>query len=141
MCRKSNFQKTYSHIIYPTNDPKLWSVYGALMVNPPVMRRAIGRPKKTRNTTNDKSRNSHVLPRKLSTITCHKCGSMGHNMVTCKGKRAAYRTMPKGGNKIKKEKTTKGKNKKSTSATQPTQEIGSCSQGLQVLKNRIYVLF
>ncbi|CAK8542604.1 unnamed protein product [Lathyrus sativus] len=104
---------------------------GTLMVNPLVMRRAIGRPKKLRIMTNDELKNPHVLPRNLTSTTCTKCGSMGHNKRTCKGKRATYMVMPKGGNKTKKQKTTKGngKKKKSNNASQPTQEVGSCSQG------------
>ncbi|KAI5384444.1 hypothetical protein KIW84_071453 [Lathyrus oleraceus] len=131
--RKSTFQKTYSHIIYLTNGLQLWPVDGALMVNPLVMRMVIGHPKNMRNNTNDEPKNPRVLLRKLVTITCHKCGSMGHNMRTCKGNREEDRVIPKDGNKTKKSKTTKGKvkNKKSKSGTLPTQEVGSCSQGPQ----------
>ncbi|CAL5206992.1 unnamed protein product [Lathyrus oleraceus] len=101
------------------------------MVNPAVMRRAIGSPKNMRNKTNDEPKNPHVLPRKLTTVTCTKCGSMGHNKRTCKGKREEYRAMPNGGNKTKKQNITKGtsKKKKSKSASQPTQVVGSFSQG------------
>ncbi|CAK8567519.1 unnamed protein product [Lathyrus sativus] len=95
--RKTTFQNTCSHIIYPTNGPQLWLVDGILIVNPPVMRRAIGRPKKLRNKSNDEPKNPHVLRRKITTVTCTKYGSMEHNKRTCKGKRAADRVMPKGG--------------------------------------------
>lgn len=96
-----------------------------------------------RNKTNDEFKNPHVLPRKLATITCHKCGSVGYNMRAYKGKTKSYTSMPKGGNNTKKPKTRKGngKNKKSKSATQPTQEVRSCSQGPQATKNMIYVPF
>ncbi|KAI5422151.1 hypothetical protein KIW84_045567 [Lathyrus oleraceus] len=104
---------------------------GELMVNPALRKRAFGRPKKMRKKTNDEPKSPHVMPRKLVTITCHKCGSMGHNMRTRKGKSATDRDMPKDGNKTKKLKTTKVKKKKSKSATQPTQKIGCCSQGPQ----------
>lgn len=91
------------------------------------MRREIGRPKKIRNKVNDEPRNPHVLPRKMPSVTCHKCGVMGHNMRTCKGKRAANRAIPKGGNN-KKEKG--GKTKKKNTSTNST-EVGNSSQAPQ----------
>jgi hypothetical protein len=66
------------------------------------MRRAIGRPKKNRNKANDEPRNPHLMSRSCNTVTCGKCNGMGHNMRSCKGKRAADRDMPKGGNKVMK---------------------------------------
>lgn len=113
VCRKSTFQKNYSHIIYLTNDPQLWLVYGELIVNPPLMRRTIGRPKKMRNKINDEPKNPHVLSRKLPTVTYHKCGFMEHYMRTCKRNGAANIVMPNGGNKKKNSKITEGNKKKS----------------------------
>ncbi|XP_058784836.1 uncharacterized protein LOC131659698 [Vicia villosa] len=128
--RKSTFMETYSHIVYPTNGPQLWPVDDQNKVEPPVMRREIGRPEKQRNKTNDEPRNPHILPRRFSTVTCAKCGAMGHNKRSCKGKRAADRAIPKGGNKPKKAaKTKKVKTKEKqveigqgSQAPQPTQE-------------------
>ncbi|KAK2456643.1 hypothetical protein QL285_003991 [Trifolium repens] len=49
------------------------------------------------------------MSRSCSTVTCGKCQGMGHNMTSCKGKRAADREIPKGENKEKKaKKTTNG---------------------------------
>ncbi|CAK8536698.1 unnamed protein product [Lathyrus sativus] len=96
---KTTFQNKYFHIIYPTNSPQLWPVDGTLIVNPPVMKRAVGRPKKLRNKSNDEPKNPHVLPRKITTITCTKYRSMRHNKRTCEGKREADGVMAKGGNK------------------------------------------
>ncbi|CAK8577736.1 unnamed protein product [Lathyrus sativus] len=129
--RKTTFQNTYSHIIYPTNGPQLCPVDVTLIVSTPMMRGEIGCPKKLRNKRNDEPKNPHVLPRKITTVTCTKYGSMRHNKRTCKGKRAIDMVMTKGGNK--KQKITKGKSKgngkKTHNASQPTQEVGSCSQG------------
>ncbi|XP_073225566.1 uncharacterized protein [Cicer arietinum] len=73
-------------IIMPSNgDP----------INPPIMRRAPGRPKKNRNKSNDESKCSNKLPRQFATVKCKNCGKLGHNMRTCKG-----REIPKGGNNI-----------------------------------------
>ncbi|XP_058745795.1 uncharacterized protein LOC131618634 [Vicia villosa] len=120
--RKDTFKNIYSHIIYPTNGPQLWPLDNQSTMNPPIMRRAIGRPKKMRNKANDEPRLKHVLPRKLATVTCHKCGGMGHNKRSCKGKTAADRAIPKGGNKKK----IAGGQKKKTKPNE--EEIGNSSQ-------------
>lgn len=99
VCRKTTVLATYSHIIMPTNGPDLWPTDVNQPINPPVMRRSIGRPKKNRNKSSDEPRYQNTLPRNLQTVTCKKCGIMGHNVRTCKGKRAAERTIPKGGSK------------------------------------------
>lgn len=68
-------------------------------INPPVMRRVISRPKKNRNKENDESRNTNTFLINLQTMKYKKCGNMGHNKQTCKGKRDAEREISKGGNK------------------------------------------
>ncbi|XP_058759381.1 uncharacterized protein LOC131632657 [Vicia villosa] len=100
--RKSTVMATYSHIIMPTNGPQLWPTNVTQPINPLVMRRSIGRPKKNRIKANDEPRNRKTLPRSLQTVKCKKCGNFGHNKRTCKGKRAAKRAIPKGGNKKEK---------------------------------------
>lgn len=103
-------------------------------MTPPMMRRSIGRPKKQRNKTNDEPRNTQILPRRFSIVTCAKYGVMGHNKRSCKEKRAVDRTIPKGDNKPKKAKKVKGgketkkfkekqtKIAQTSQAPQPTQE-------------------
>ena len=70
-----------------------------------LMRRVVGCSKNLRIKISCDPRNPHVLPIKLTTITCHKCGVMGHNMRRYKEKRDADRVRPKGGNNTKKTKT------------------------------------
>ncbi|KAI5425507.1 hypothetical protein KIW84_031348 [Lathyrus oleraceus] len=106
--RKSTFMDTYSNIVYSTNEPQLWLVDDLNIMAPPVMRRVMGRQKKQRNKMNDEPRNPHILPSRFLTVKCAKCGAMGHNKRSCKGKRAADRAIPKGGNKSKKTKKVKG---------------------------------
>ncbi|WJX78055.1 hypothetical protein P8452_61314 [Trifolium repens] len=98
--RESTILATYSHIILPTNGPQLWPLLEPDPINPPYMRRAIGRPKKNRNKRNDEPRNPNIVPRTLSTVECKRCKELGHNTRSCKGKRAAERSIPKGGNKV-----------------------------------------
>ncbi|PNX99504.1 hypothetical protein L195_g022770 [Trifolium pratense] len=99
--RKSTTLATYSHIILPTNGPQLWPLLESDPINPPYMRRAIGRPKKNRNKRNDEPRNPNIVPRSLPTVECKQCKTLGHNKRSCKGKSAAERVIPKGGNKEK----------------------------------------
>ncbi|KAK7255336.1 hypothetical protein RIF29_28743 [Crotalaria pallida] len=100
--RKSTYMETYSHIILPNNGPKLWPKVDSEPVKPPYMRRAPGRPKKQRTRTNDEPRkpsNPYKLKRHYKTTKCSACGGLGHNRASCKGKTAADRVIPKGGNK------------------------------------------
>lgn len=67
------------------------------------------------NKINNEPITPHVLLRKLATVTCHRCGVMGHNKQSCKGKRAVDRAIPKGGNQTNKKldgNTDGDKNKK-----------------------------
>ncbi|CAL5205285.1 unnamed protein product [Lathyrus oleraceus] len=117
--RKTTFKKTYSHIIFSINGPQLWPLDDQVEINPPVMRRVIDHPKNMCNKVNDEPRNPYVLPRKLSIVTCHMCGAMGHNKRSCKGKRVADRVIPKGGNtkKIKDTNASKVGNNKKVNST------------------------
>ncbi|XP_058726237.1 uncharacterized protein LOC131597563 [Vicia villosa] len=111
--RKTSFMATYSYIVLPSNGPRLWPTAEGEPINPPVMRRAPGRPKKKRNKANDEPTSSNMLPRSLTIVKCKSCGNFGHNSRTCKGKTAADRQLPKGSNKNKKQNkaSTKGGNK------------------------------
>ncbi|CAL5198934.1 unnamed protein product [Lathyrus oleraceus] len=83
---------------------------------------------------NDEPRNLYTLPRRFSTVTCVKCGAMGHYKRSYKAKREVDREIPKGGNKSKKTKKVKGRKgtkkskemqmeiAQSSQAPQPTQE-------------------
>ncbi|XP_050890051.1 uncharacterized protein LOC127095397 [Lathyrus oleraceus] len=119
---------TYSHIIMPTNGPQLWPTNVTHPINPPVIRRYIGHPKKNRNKVNDEPRIRNTPSRTLQIVKCKKCGRFGHNKRTCKGKRAAERAIPKGGNKKagkKGDKSDKGEGQtvieRGSQASPPTQ--------------------
>ena len=64
---------------------------------PPMMRRALGRPKKTRNKSNDEPKTNFKLPRQSKSVVCKKCGKVGHYKRTCKGKTIIAWTFQKGG--------------------------------------------
>lgn len=97
--------------MFSTNGPQLWPVSEHAPVSPPMMRREIGRPRKMRNKTNDKSRNPYIMPRRFANVTCKKYGQVGHNKRSCKGKRVADRIIPKGDNTKKAKQGGKGKKK------------------------------
>ena len=91
---------TYSFIVYPSNGPNLWPPLQTPVMLPPVMKRALGRPKKARNKKNDEFTKKPYLPRQSRSAVCKNGKAIGHNRRTCKGKTSADRTIPKGGNKV-----------------------------------------
>lgn len=99
-CRRSTFLDTYSYLIRANNGPNLWAAVPGLRITPPYMRRAVGRPKKARRKNNDEKKNPNSLRRYNKTVQCKRCGEYGHNKRTCKGKAAADREIPVGGNQV-----------------------------------------
>ncbi|XP_004492078.1 uncharacterized protein [Cicer arietinum] len=104
---KTNFLTCYSYIVMPSNGPKLWQASNVEHINSPIMRRSPGRPKKKRNKSNDKPKGSKILPRQFVAVKCKNCRKLDHNTRTCKGKNAADREIPKGGNNVNKTKKAK----------------------------------
>lgn len=100
---------TYLYIVLPSNGLRLWLTTSREPINPPVKRRALGRPKKKRNKANDEATSSNVLPMNLTTVKRKSCGNFGHNLRTYKGKTTVDRQFPKGNNKTKKQKKTSTK--------------------------------
>jgi len=84
----------------PSNEPKLWPKVVGEPIIPPYMRRAPGRPKKLRRKANDEPKTSGKPKRNQETVRCGTCKELGHNTRTCKGKTAADRSLPMGGNKV-----------------------------------------
>jgi hypothetical protein len=56
MFRKEAYEDVYSHIIYPTNGENLWVKTPYVDILPPPLRRAPGRPKRSRNKDADEKR-------------------------------------------------------------------------------------
>ncbi|PNY10913.1 hypothetical protein L195_g007507 [Trifolium pratense] len=53
MLRKTTFLDTSNNLIRPSNGPKGWPIVDATQIAPPYVRRAPGRPKKLRRTSNN----------------------------------------------------------------------------------------
>lgn len=101
MFRKQTFLDTYANIILPSNGPKLWPIVDFPPILPPYVRRAPGRPKNLRNKTNDEPKSTAgKRKRNQQTVRCKRCGELGHNLRTCKGKTAGDMIIPVGGNKV-----------------------------------------
>lgn len=109
----------------PLTGPKLWQVTNVEYISPPVMRRALRRPKKLRNKSNDEPINHGVLPRQFKTVKYMKCKKFGHNSKTFKCKSAVDRKIPKDGNKQKKTK------RKVTGVRQKMAKVGISGPSVQ----------
>jgi hypothetical protein len=85
MFRKEAYEDVYSHIIYPTNGENLWVKTPYVDILPPPLRRAPGRPKRSRNKDADEKRpETGNAGRKGMVGRCTKCKQPGHNKKTCK---------------------------------------------------------
>ncbi|KAK2408033.1 hypothetical protein QL285_043581 [Trifolium repens] len=85
MFRKEAYEDVYSHIIYPTNCENLWVKTPYVDILPPPLRRAPGRPKRSRNKDADEKRpETGNAGRKGMVGRCTKCKQPGHNKTTCK---------------------------------------------------------
>ena len=84
---KEMYLRSYKHIIYPTNGPKMWPKAKGHPIQPPNIRRQPGRPKKLRKKDQDKTPQDPTrLQRHHSTYKCTRCHKFGHNERSCKGK-------------------------------------------------------
>ncbi|XP_057442780.1 uncharacterized protein LOC130734405 [Lotus japonicus] len=126
--RRSTFLDTYSYLIRANNGPKLWAAVPGLRITPPYMRRDVGRPKKARRKNNDEKKNPNSLRRYNKTAQCKRCGEYRHNKRTCKGKAAADREIPIGGNQTDNKRLHPEMRKKRSAGGISINEPGSSSQ-------------
>ncbi|KAJ7976276.1 Transposase, mutator type [Quillaja saponaria] len=84
---KEIFERTYEPFIHPVNGQNLWPKTDNDPIEPPILSRPPGRPKKNRNKGEEEEPaiNPYKLKRKYGVIKCHKCGGTGHNSRYCKG--------------------------------------------------------
>ncbi|CAJ2642154.1 unnamed protein product [Trifolium pratense] len=83
--RKEIYKDVYSSIIYPTSGQNMWDKTNNVDILPPPLRRAPGRPKRSRNKNADEKRSeTRDCSRKGMVGRCIKCKQPGHNKTTCK---------------------------------------------------------
>lgn len=83
---KSNCLEAYKHALTPLNDPHEWPVVNEPLILPPKIVRQAGRPRKNRRRDpyEELKKSQKTWPKKVIKMPCHKCGSFGHNVRTCK---------------------------------------------------------
>ncbi|KAH9620048.1 hypothetical protein KSS87_016890 [Heliosperma pusillum] len=75
------YKEAYGLNIHPISDSAQWPTFNVPSLEPPVLRRAIGRPSRNRRREPGEQRKG----KRSIVIRCKKCGCMGHNSKTCKG--------------------------------------------------------
>ncbi|GJY88113.1 mutator type transposase [Tanacetum coccineum] len=86
----STWQEMYSFKINPCNGPDMWNKSPSpITLTPSNYHTPIGRPQKKRKKSAAELFDGMVKNRKLSragkSVTCNKCGQVGHNNRSCKG--------------------------------------------------------
>ncbi|KAK8954692.1 hypothetical protein KSP39_PZI001628 [Platanthera zijinensis] len=81
--KKSAYMECYKHSVLPLNGPNFWPSIQSTQILPPIRRKAPGRPKKRRNKDYNEERSQTKMSRQYGTITCSKCGIVGHNKKSC----------------------------------------------------------
>ncbi|XP_074356565.1 uncharacterized protein LOC141696302 [Apium graveolens] len=81
---KDSFLATYNHILDPICGEEEWDATDYPKPLPPVLKVQTGRPKKSRNKTNDATTPGATrLKRQNTKVRCSYCTEYSHNMRTC----------------------------------------------------------
>ncbi|XP_074297964.1 uncharacterized protein LOC141628771 [Silene latifolia] len=75
------YKAAYAMSIYPIPDKEQWPTFDVPELEPPSLRRSIGRPSRNRRREPGEQRKG----KRSITIKCGKCKCFGHNSKTCKG--------------------------------------------------------
>ncbi|KAH9602427.1 hypothetical protein KSS87_022945 [Heliosperma pusillum] len=74
------YKEAYGLNIHPISDSAQWPTFNVPSLEPPLLRRAIGRPSRNRRREPWEQRKG----KRSIVIKCKKCGCMRHNSKTCK---------------------------------------------------------
>lgn len=108
------YKLAYGHGIKPMPNKEQWPETNYPAIEPPEMKRGVGRPARNRRRGEEEERKG----KRSKTVRCANCNQFGHNKLTCKGgptrkeKQAAKKN--KGATTTKQNKA--GKNKKKHAA-------------------------
>ena len=69
----------YANGIKLVPDREQWPQTDLLVIQPPVMKRGVGRPVKNRKRGEEEQRKG----KRSKTLRCDNCGDFGHNILTC----------------------------------------------------------
>lgn len=75
------YKLTYANNIKSIPDVEQWSESNLPDIEPPIMKRGIGRPARNRKRDADEQ----AKGKRSKTVKCSKCKCFGHNAKTCKG--------------------------------------------------------
>ncbi|KAH6807214.1 hypothetical protein C2S51_028322 [Perilla frutescens var. frutescens] len=81
---RENFFRAYEYEIKSMTSPDFWSKTDNQPIQPPLLRRPSGRPKKQRHKSSIEGKDPHKAKRKYGVIKCSKCCQLGHNKRSCK---------------------------------------------------------
>jgi len=81
--KKEQYAACYSSMIYPVNGQDLWMRTECTDLQPPPMKRQLGRPKKKRRLdASELMRDNSQMKRATYGIKCSRCKRTGHNKST-----------------------------------------------------------
>ena len=89
----STYKACYEHIINPLNGANMWTSTGLPLVQPPIKRRPLGRPKKKRILEPSEPKRGHCKGLGIAK-RCKSCGKIGHNKRSCKGEVRGNSSLP-----------------------------------------------
>ncbi|XP_074265891.1 uncharacterized protein LOC141588344 [Silene latifolia] len=75
------YKEAYGMSINPIPDSEQWPMFDVPCLEPPTLRRSIGRPSRNRRREPGEQRKG----KRSTSIKCAKCQCFGHNSKTCKG--------------------------------------------------------
>ncbi|CAH9070161.1 unnamed protein product [Cuscuta europaea] len=78
------FFKAYEYEINPMGSTNFFPKADNVLIQPPILKRPPGRPKKQRHKSSLEGRDPHKAKRKYGVIKCGKCRQLGHNKRSCK---------------------------------------------------------
>lgn len=82
---KGDISKAYSHYIQPVPNIKMWSKTNGFHIDPPELRKMLGRPKKNRRKDKDEPEKKKYgkLLKKGGKVFCNNSGHENHNKAGC----------------------------------------------------------
>ncbi|KAL2900835.1 Zinc finger CCHC domain-containing protein 12 [Bienertia sinuspersici] len=75
------YKVAYQFNINSIPDMEYWPVSNGPIIQPPAMKKGIGRPSRNRKREEDEQQKG----KRSRTVKCSKCKEFGHNAATCKG--------------------------------------------------------